>query len=102
LSFAASSAVIGGGFFAIQWIISRGKFVGSGDIILAAGIGAFLGDEYLLLLAMSFAYVLGAIIAGGLLLSGLKKRESHIALAPFLIVGTLVVFLWGEQILALM
>ena len=92
-------AAVGGGFFALQWIASRGAWVGSGDILLAAGIGALLGSVPLLLLAFFFAYVSGAFCAVILLSRGKKKMESRLAFGPFLVGGAFVSFFCGERIL---
>lgn len=92
-------AIIGGGFFGLQWLLNRGKWVGSGDIILAIGIGAFLGNIPLLLLSLWIAYVLGAFFAVILLLQKQKALTSRLAFGPFLIVGAVVAFGWGQKIL---
>lgn len=94
-------AVIGSGFFAAQWVISRGRWVGTGDIVLAAGIGAFLGSVPLLLLALWIAYVSGAIVAVILLIHKKKTMQSRLAFGPFLVGGACVAFVWGEQIVRL-
>lgn len=35
--------IIGAGFFALQWVGSRGKWVGSGDILLGLALGLLVG-----------------------------------------------------------
>lgn len=92
-------AIIGAGFFAVQWVVSRGRWVGSGDIILAAGLGAFLGSIPLLLLALWFAYMTGAAWAAVLLIRRKKGMESQLAFGPFLILGTVVSLVAGEGVL---
>ncbi|NOS67403.1 MAG: prepilin peptidase [Candidatus Peribacteraceae bacterium] len=91
--------LIGGGFFAIQWLLSQGKWVGSGDIILAAGIGAFVGDVLLLVIALGVAYALGSVAAVVLLVRKQKTIEQRMVFGPFLAAGALVSFVGGERIL---
>lgn len=40
----ASSVLIPGGLYGLLWLVSRGKWVGDGDIYLGAGLGLFLAD----------------------------------------------------------
>ncbi len=93
--------LLGGGFFLLQWMVSRGKWVGSGDILLAAGIGAFLGGVSQLLIALGIAYILGAVFAAALLLYGKKKMKEEIVFGPFLVIGTVMSFSLGERILSI-
>lgn len=79
--------LVGGGFFALQWIIGRGRWVGSGDIGLGLGLGFLVGDTANVLLALAVAYVLGAMVACALLLLGRRKRGDRIAFAPFIAAG---------------
>lgn len=88
------SAVLAGGFFGLQWLVSRGRWIGSGDVLLATGIGFFLMDPTDVVIAVGIAYVLGAIVAAGLLIGGWKKRTERIPFGPFLAVGTLTIFFW--------
>lgn len=94
-------AAIGGGFFAVQWIASRGRWVGSGDILLAAGIGAFLGSVPLLLFSLWISYVAGALVAVSLLLGKKKTMNGRLAFGPFLVAGAMVSFVSGDRILGM-
>jgi prepilin signal peptidase PulO-like enzyme (type II secretory pathway) len=85
--------LLGGGFFAVQWIVSRGRWVGSGDIILGAGIGALVGSISAMFHVLLFAYVIGALVAVCLLTIKYKSRKDHIAFGPFLALGTYIVLL---------
>ena len=90
--------LLGAAFFFVQWALSRGRWIGSGDIWLGLGIGLLLGDWKLLIIAFFAAYIVGAIVAGALLLLGKVQRSSHIPFGPFLAAGTLVALFWGEEI----
>ena len=94
-------AVIGSGVFALQYILSKGRWGGSGDIRLGAIMGVMLGVMGVLL-ALGIAYVAGAIIAVILLIAKRKKMADAIPFGIFLIPATVVVWYWGERILALL
>lgn len=86
---------VGGGFFLLQWLVSRGKWIGDGDIRLGAAMGAMLGWK-LLLVALFLAYVAGAMIGLILLVRGKKTMESKIPFGTFLAAATLVCLFWGN------
>jgi prepilin signal peptidase PulO-like enzyme (type II secretory pathway) len=91
-----SGILLGAGFFAFQWIVSRGRWVGSGDIILGAGIGALLGSWQITAVFLFFSYVIGAAVASLLLLSGIKTFKDAIPFGPFLVFGTFLALAFGE------
>lgn len=91
--------VIGGGVFLFQWMVSGGRAIGSGDIILGAGIGALLGSVPLVLLWLIISYIVGSLFA--LLLLALKRTtlRSVMPFAPFLAGSAMLVQLYGGVIL---
>jgi prepilin signal peptidase PulO-like enzyme (type II secretory pathway) len=92
-----SSAIIGGGFFALQYVVSRGRWVGSGDIRLGALLGVALGWPNVLV-ALFLAYFAGAV--SGLVLILLKKKhlKSPLPFGIFLAPAALVALWWGGAI----
>lgn len=90
--------VAGGGFFAAQYLVSRGKWVGDGDIRMGALLGAGLGWPGVIV-AIFIAYILGAAYSIPLLLEKKKKMKSRIAFGTFLAVGGAVALFWGGQII---
>jgi prepilin signal peptidase PulO-like enzyme (type II secretory pathway) len=84
-------------FLAI-FLISRGKWLGFGDVKLVFFLGLFLGFPQTLV-AFFLSFFSGAIIGLILILSKKKKLKSEIPFAPFLIIGSFVAFFWGIQIL---
>ncbi len=96
-----SGALLGVVFFAAQWLVSRGTWVGSGDIFLVAALGLLLGDWHSTLLMLMIAYISGALTVSFLLLHG-RDRTQHIAFGPFLILGTFVVLFFGDTLLTMM
>jgi len=92
------AAIIGGGLFWFQYVISKGKWVGGGDIRLGILMGLMLAWPQIIT-ALFFAYVTGAIIGVGLILSKRKTMKSAVPMGTFLTIGTVIALLYGEQIL---
>jgi prepilin signal peptidase PulO-like enzyme (type II secretory pathway) len=90
--------VVLGGFFWLQFALSKGKWVGGGDIRLGVLMGVMLGLEQGLV-ALFLAYVLGAIISVGLLVAGKVNRNAAIPFGTFLTVATIITMFAGEMIL---
>ncbi len=88
------SAILGAavmlGWFGGQWVISRGKAVGTGDIFLTAALGLWLGCSSSLIMII-FSYMSGAIILLFMMLLGnIRKNQQRIAFVPFLMTGVLL------------
>ncbi len=86
-----------GAFFAFQFLMSQGRWVGGGDIRMGMLMGFLLGPM-LGVIALLISYIMGA--AGGVYLLASKKRTlgSHVPFGTFMAVGTLIAMLWGQQI----
>ena len=91
--------LLGGGWFLAQFILSRGRWVGGGDIRLGLLIGALVGFP-LVGLSLMIAYVGGSLIAVGLMLGRRAKFGSRLPFATFLLPAALITWLWGNQIWA--
>lgn len=94
------SAIIGGGFFLVQFIISKGRWIGGGDIRLGIFMGLSLGRIDYLILAIFLAYFIGSIVGVGLILTGKKKWGSQVPLGVFLSAATIITIFWGEGIIS--
>lgn len=90
---------VGGGFFWLQHAVSKGKWIGGGDIHLGALMGLMLGWPRILV-ALFLAYVSGAAIGAALLASKKTSWKSQIPFGTFLAAATIVALLWGDPILA--
>ena len=94
-----AAAGIGGGFFLAQYLISRGRWIGGGDIRLGVLMGLMLGWPQILT-ALILAYVSGAVVGVGLLLERKKQLSSRLPFGTFLSAATIVAMLWGEEIMS--
>jgi leader peptidase (prepilin peptidase) / N-methyltransferase len=88
------------GFFLAIFLLSKGKAMGFGDVKLALVLGLFLGWPNILV-ALFVAFVLGALVGLVLIAAKRKGMKSEVPFGPFLIVGTLAAFLWGQELVNL-
>ncbi len=84
-------------FFLSLFLVSKGSWIGFGDVKLAIFMGFFLGLPNILV-ALFLSFMIGAIIGVGLVLSKKKELKSEVPFAPFLIIGTLLAFFVGESL----
>lgn len=94
------AAVCGAGFFLIQYLATRRRGVGEGDIWLGALLGLAFPSASQLLMILVVSYGIGAIVSLILLWSKKKKWRERIALGPFLSLGAIITLIWGESLLA--
>lgn len=94
----ALAAFVGGAFFYVQYYLSKGKWLGAGDIRLGVLMGFMLGWPNIVV-AIFFSYIIGAIISVLLLVLTDKGMKSQVPFGVFLAIGTLVALWWGKSIL---
>ncbi len=83
------AAVVFAGFFAALWAVSRGTWLGDGDIRLAIVMGLMLSWAQLLV-ALFFSFNIAAVVSLWLLGTHRRSRKDAIPLGPFLIAGTFI------------
>ncbi|MDO8505005.1 MAG: A24 family peptidase [bacterium] len=88
---------IGAGFFALQYYLSRGRWLGAGDIRIGALMGAIVGWP-LIFEALVISYLIGGLFAGILLILRKKQFGQTLPLGTFLTLGTVITILYGQQI----
>ena len=86
-------------FFSAIVIVTRGRGMGSGDIILAFLMGMVLGIEKTVL-AIFTAFAVGAVISLFLVLSRRKKFKQAIAFGPFLVLGFYIALWWYRPLVS--
>lgn len=79
--------VLAGPYFAIYWF-SKERMVGGGDYLLAIALALVLGHPVTAFLAMLIANVAGSAVAVPMFLT---KKIKRVPMAPFLVLGFLVV-----------
>jgi len=91
------SALLASGFFLSLVLISKGKWMGMGDVKFAILMGLILGWPNILL-ALFLSFFSGAIIGIVLILFGKKGLKSQIPFGPFLVGSTILIMLYGEYL----
>lgn len=92
----AGSVCILSGIYAVLYMISKGAWIGFGDIKLGLGLGLLLGNWSLAFFALFLANLIGVVLVmPGLLMRSLDGK-SRIAFGPLLIIGTLLSFWFGK------
>jgi len=89
--------VIAFGIFLVIWLIAP-QGMGAGDVKLAAFVGLITGFPGALV-AVCGSFLLGGLVAIGLLLSGRAGRKAVIPFAPFLCLSTFLVLIFGDRLL---
>lgn len=90
--------IIGSGFFLLQFMVSKGKWIGGGDVRLGLLMGAVLGYPTIFL-ALMMAYVGGAVWSLILFAFGKRKLAGETPFGTYLSLATFVCMIWGTQII---
>lgn len=87
------------GVYLTLWWVSKGRWVGFGDVKLGLVLALLLGDWRLAFIALFAANLIGCLVILPGLLTGVLTRTARVPFGPFLIVGALVAFFAGRAIL---
>lgn len=98
LTIVASVMVLAGLYF-VLWYVSKGMWVGFGDVKLGIALGVLLIDWKLALLTLFLANLLGTLVVLPGLVTGKLSRKAQVPFGPFLIVGFFISVLFGYAIL---
>ena len=93
------SALFFGGIYLLLYLISKGKWVGDGDWLLAGIIGLALGSAWLSLIALFIANLSACII---MLPAVMKSKNSKIYFGPFLVLAYVVVMSFAPFFMSIM
>jgi len=93
-------AILSCGFFLAQYLITKKRGLGEGDIWLGFLLGIIFSQVAIWWLMIIISYFLGSVVGLTLMMIGRKKWGSKLPLGVFLASGTIIVLLYGEIILA--
>jgi prepilin signal peptidase PulO-like enzyme (type II secretory pathway) len=96
---AVGAAMVSGLFYAL-FQISKGTWIGGGDVKLAMALGLLAGGPLQSALLLFVASLAGTLFALPQLLTGKATRKAHVPFGPFLIFGLLIVKLFGAGMVA--
>ncbi len=88
-----------GGLYATLFTVSKGKWVGFGDVKLGAALALLLVDWQLAIVALFLANLIGCLIVIPALATKKLKRTSRVPFGPMLIAGTILTWFIGWGIL---
>lgn len=94
------SVLILSGLYWLIWTVSRGKWVGFGDVKLGLALALLLADWRLAFLTLFLANLVGCFVVIPGLISGKLSRKTHVPFGPLLIVGFVIAGLVGQGIIS--
>ena len=92
------SALGAASFFLIIVLVSRGRWMGIGDIKLAFFMGLFLSFPGILI-ALFSAFLVGAVLGLWLVAFGKKTMKSEVPFGPFLVTGTFIALFFSQPLI---
>lgn len=95
----AASIVIASGLFWLIFEISKGKWIGFGDVRLGLITGTILASPSLAWSMLFFGSLLGTLFALPGLMRSHKSLSHKLPFGPFLIAATMFVLLFGQPII---
>ena len=93
------AAVILSGLYLVLYLISRGRWIGFGDVKLGLGLALLLADWRLAFVALFSANLIGCLIVIPAMISGRLKRDSHVPFGPLLILGFVIAQFAGAYLI---
>lgn len=95
------TALIAGGAFLLLHIVTKGRGMGFGDVVLVCYLGLLLGFPSIVP-ALYIAFLTGAGVSLILILVGRKKMKGGtIPFGPFLVSGAFIAYFFGERLITL-
>jgi prepilin signal peptidase PulO-like enzyme (type II secretory pathway) len=90
--------IIIAGLFYILFQVSKGKWIGGGDVKLGACLGLLSYGPLASLFLLFVASTSGSVVSVLLLMLGKANRKSQIPFGPFLLIGAVVCELFGQGV----
>lgn len=98
VSVLVSVAILAGLYF-VLWLVSKGLWVGFGDVKLGIALAILLIDWKLALLTLFLANLIGTLIVLPGLITGKLSRKAQVPFGPLLIIGFFISLLAGSAIM---
>ncbi len=86
------------GLFLTFYLVSKGKWIGFGDVKLGLGLGILIGGPAASLLMLFTASITGSLVGLPVMVLS-KNRHIKLPFGPFLILATFIVYLFGQTII---
>lgn len=89
------------GFFWVIFQVSKGEWIGGGDVKLAAPLGMIAGSPLRALLVIFIASLLGTLVSlPGLLRAKKDGWTRHVPFGPYLLAGCFLVMLFADKLIS--
>jgi len=95
----ALAVLIGGGLFWLLFRLSKGNWIGGGDIKLGFLLGLILGQPTHAVLYIFMASLLGLLYSLPAMLVKRLKLTSKVPFGPMLIAGAIITMLFGQKLI---
>ena len=86
------------GLFYVLYVVSKGSWIGFGDVKLAVALGLLVGGPIQALLLLFVASLSGSVASIPLLIQGKPMNKTRIPFGPFLMFAAVVVVLFGPSL----
>ena len=96
----AGAVLILSGLYLFIWVVSKGKWIGFGDVKLGIALGLLLGQWELAFLALFLANLIGCLIVIPGLATKKLSRTTQIPFGPMLIAGFFLAALFGTELIS--
>lgn len=90
--------VTASGFFWFLYLLSRGRWIGFGDVKLGIALGLLVGGPLQGAMVVFLASLLGSLASLPLVFKKKLRTDSAIPFGPFLIIATTILVLFGHYI----
>jgi prepilin signal peptidase PulO-like enzyme (type II secretory pathway) len=87
------------GLYLAIWLLSKGQWIGFGDVKLGLALALLLGDYKLAIITLFAANLIGCLIVIPGMITGKLTRTTRVPFGPLLILGFIVAGLWGQHII---
>ncbi len=94
-----TAVLILSGLYLMLNLVSKGSWVGFGDVKLGLGLALLLADWRLAFMAFFVANLVGTLVVTPALITGKLNRNSHVPLGPLLILGWMIAGLVGPYLI---
>lgn len=88
-----------GGLYLVLYILSKGMWIGFGDVKLGVALGLMLADWKLAFLALFLANLIGTLVIIPGLVRKKLTRTTQVPFGPFLIAGFVIALCFGLQLI---
>lgn len=93
------ATVILSGIYLLLWVISKGRWIGFGDVKLGLALALFLGDWQLAFIALFAANLIGCLIVLPGMIAGKVTTKTRVPFGPLLIAGGIFAMLFGRVVI---